>query len=128
MESKEFKKVFEKVAKANNFEKAFGDYYELNIKIFIQGMSGNKYTRSKDLVKKNVGDVFTRQPSDYSNVLDFDISMDDGKRIEKLESLFREFIVPFTDMALSRLGLRELAKEGKIFLLPAVKEGLPILS
>ena len=138
MESKEFKKVFEKVAKANNFEKAivvlclqksnFGDYYELNIKIFIQGMSGNKYTRSKDLVKKNVGDVFTRQPSDYSNVLDFDISMDDGKRIEKLESLFREFIVPFTDMALSRLGLRELAKEGKIFLLPAVKEGLTILS
>ena len=143
MESKEFKKVFEKVAKANNFEKAFGgwfkestecivvlclqksnfgDYYELNIKIFIQGMFGNKYTRSKDLVKKNVGDVFTRQPSDYSNVLDFDIS------IEKLESLFREFIVPFTDLALSRLGLRELAKEGKIFLLPAVKEGLTILS
>ncbi len=34
------------------------DYYELNIKIFIQGMFGNKYTRSKDLVKKNVGDVF----------------------------------------------------------------------
>ena len=66
-------------------------------------MFGNKYTRSKDLVKKNVGDVFTRQPSDYSNVLDFDISMDDGKRIE-------------------------LAKEGKIFLLPAVKEGLTILS
>ena len=95
MESKEFKNVFEKVAKANNFEKAFGgwfkestecivvlclqksnfgDYYELNIKIFIQGMFGNKYTRSKDLVKKNVGDVFTRQPSDYSNVLDFDIN------------------------------------------------------
>ena len=116
MESKEFKNVFEKVAKANNFEKAFGgwfkestecivilclqksnfgDYYELNIKIFIQGMFGNKY---------------------------------DGKRIEKLESLFREFVVPFTDMALSRLGLRELAKEGKIFLLPAVKEGLTILS
>ena len=64
MESKEFKNVFEKVAKANNFEKAFGgwfkestecivvlclqksnfgDYYELNIKIFIQGMFGNKY-------------------------------------------------------------------------------------
>ncbi len=45
----------------------------------------------------------------------------------KLESLFREFIVPFTDLALSRLGLRELAKEEKS-LLPAVKEGLTILS
>ena len=30
----------------------FGDYYELNIKIFIQGMFGNMCTRSKDLVKK----------------------------------------------------------------------------
>ena len=28
MESKEFKKVFEKVAKANNFEKAFGGWFK----------------------------------------------------------------------------------------------------
>ena len=54
--------------------------------------------------------------------------MDDVNSLEQLTSLFREFIVPFTDLALSRLGLRELAKEGKIFLLPAVKEGLTILS
>ena len=81
------------------------------------------YEQYTPLLKK-----LCRNRADYSNVLDFDISMDDGKRIEKLESLFREFIVPFTDLALSRLGLRELAKEGKIFLLPAVKEGLTILS
>ena len=73
MESKEFKNVFEKVAKANNFEKAFGgwfkestecivvlclqksnfgDYYELNIKIFIQGMFGNKYRSEERRVGK----------------------------------------------------------------------------
>ena len=28
MESKEFKNVFEKVAKANNFEKAFGGWFK----------------------------------------------------------------------------------------------------
>lgn len=73
MNSKEFKKAFDELAQANNFEKSFGgwlkeslecivildlqksnfgDYYELNIKIFVQGMFGNKYNKSKDLVKK----------------------------------------------------------------------------
>lgn len=145
MDSKEFKNIFDTVAKANDFEKAFGgwfkesseciivldlqksnfgDYYELNIKIFVQGMFGNKYAKGKDLVKKHTGDIFTRQPNDYKDVLDFDTSMDDEKRKEKLESLFSEFIVPFANKALSRIGLKELAEQEKIFLLPAVKEEL----
>ncbi|MDR1682139.1 MAG: DUF4304 domain-containing protein [Candidatus Symbiothrix sp.] len=145
MDSKEFKNIFDTVAKANDFEKAFGgwfkesseciivldlqksnfgDYYELNIKIFVQGIFGNKYVKSKDLVKKHTGDIFTRQPNDYKDVLDFDTSMDDEKRKEKLESLFSEFVVPFANKALSRIGLKELAEQEKIFLLPAVKEEL----
>lgn len=64
MDSKEFKSIFDEVAKRSSFEKAFGgwfresseciavldlqksnfgDYYELNIKIFIQGVFGNTY-------------------------------------------------------------------------------------
>jgi len=145
MDSKEFKNLFDEVAKANSFEKAFGgwfresyeciavldlqksnfgDYYELNVKIFVQGMFGNNYVKGKDLVKKHTGDIFTRQPNNYKDVLDFDTSMDDVKRKEKVENLFSEFIVPFTNKALSRLGLKELAKQEKIFLLPAVKEEL----
>src|SRR5690606_6706715 len=109
MDSKKFKNIFDTVAKANDFEKAFGgwfeesseciivldlqksnfgDYYELNIKIFIQGMFGNKYAKSKDLVKKHTGDIFTRQPNKYKDVLDFETSMVDEKRMEKLEQLF----------------------------------------
>ncbi|SMC48683.1 DUF4304 domain-containing protein [Moheibacter sediminis] len=145
MDSKEFKKLFGEVAKSNGFESAFGgwfkdsaesivvldlqksnfgDYYEMNIKIFIQGMFGNSYSRSKDLVKRDIGNIFTRQPPEYKSVFDFDEPMDDEKRKEKLEQLFSKFIVPFSDKALSKSGIRELAEKGEITLLPAVKEEL----
>jgi hypothetical protein len=88
MKSKEFKKLFGEVAKSNKFESAFGgwfkdstestivldlqksnfgDYYELNIKIFVQGMFGNNYSRSKNLVKRDVGNIFRRQPPEYKS-------------------------------------------------------------
>ena len=145
MDSKEFKSIFDVVAKRSSFEKAFGgwfresseciavldlqksnfgDYYELNIKIFIQGVFGNTYVKGKDLVKKHPGDIFTRQPDNYKDVLDFDAAMEDAKRKERLENLFNEFIVPFTSKALTRLGIKELAEQDKVFLLPAVKEEL----
>jgi hypothetical protein len=145
MDSKEFKKIFDDIANKNGFEKAFGgwfresdecinvldlqksnfgDYYELNIKIFVQSMFGNTYIKGKDLVKKHTGDVFTRQPDNYKDVFDFDKLMDDSNRKNRLEELFSEFIKPFTDKALSRKGLIELETQEKIFLLPAVKEEL----
>jgi hypothetical protein len=145
MDSKEFKKVFGEVAKSNGFESAFGgwfkesaesiivldlqksnygDYYEMNIKIYVQGMFGNSYTRNKDLVKKDTGDIFRRQPPEYKDVLDFDTPLDDEKRKERLAKLFSEFIAPFTNRALSKLGIKELAETGEITLLPAVKKEL----
>lgn len=145
MDSKEFKKVFGEIAKLNGFESAFGgwftesaesivvldlqksnfgDYYEMNIKIYVQGMFGNSYTRNKDLVKKDTGDVFRRHPPEYKDVLSFDAAMDDEKRKERLGKLFSEFIVPFTNKALSKSGIKELAEKGEITLLPAVKKEL----
>jgi hypothetical protein len=145
MDSKEFKKVFGDVAKSNGFESAFGgwfkestesivvldlqksnfgDYYEMNIKIYVQGIFGNSYTRNKDLVKKDTGDVFMRQPPEYKSVFDFDEPMDEERRKESLGKLFSEFIVPFTDKALSKSGIKDLAEKGEITLLPAVKEEL----
>jgi hypothetical protein len=147
MDSKEFKNIFDEVAKRNDFEKSFGgwfiesseciivldlqksnfgDYYELNIKVFVQGMFGNTYVKGKDLVKKHTGDIFIRQPNNYKDVFDFDTSMEDDKRKQILEKLFNEFIKPFTYKALSRQGLKELEVQGKIFLLPAVKGELEL--
>ena len=66
MESKDFRKLFNEIAKNNGFEPAFGgwfkesdecivalylqksnfgNYYELNIKTFVQGLFGNLYKK-----------------------------------------------------------------------------------
>jgi len=146
MNSKEYKNTFHEIAKENGFEKAFGswfkeskecilvlelqksnfgDYYEMNVKVFIQGAFGNKYFKNKDLAKKDMGDVFTRQPKEMRNVFIFDdVQMTDEERISNTKKLFNEFIVPFTNKALLRSGIKELAEEGKIILLPAVKKEL----
>ncbi|MBK9183572.1 MAG: DUF4304 domain-containing protein [Ignavibacteria bacterium] len=145
MISLEFKSTFNEVAKEHKFEKAHGgwflespecmvvldlqksnydDYYYLNVKVFVQGMFGNTYARCKDLVKKDVGDVFMRHPDEYSDIFNFSKFMDDDRRKQGLEELFREFVNPLTEKALSREGLKELGARGTIYLLPAVKAEL----
>ena len=150
MNSKEYKNTFNEIARKNGFEKAFGgwfkesqecmlvldlqksnygDYYEMNVKIFIQGAFGNHYVKCKDLVKKEIGNIFTRQPKELRDVLIFDdVQMTEEERVFNTEKLFNEFIVPFSQKALSKSGIKELAEKGEIFLLPAVKEELQKLS
>ena len=145
MNSKEFKNVFDEVAKRNGFKKAFGgwfrespeciivlalqksnygDYYELLIKIYIQGLFEKIYFINKDLVNKEVGHIRSGASKEKREIFDFDNPMDEVLRKERLEKLFSEFIVPFTERALSKSGIRNLAERGEIFLLPAVKEEL----
>jgi hypothetical protein len=145
MDSKEFKTVFGEVAKAHDFKKAFsgwykespeclsilelqksnfGNYYQLNIKIFIQGVFEKTYLPSKDLIKSSMGHVNSSETKEYKNVFDFDEPMDDSIREERLKELFEKHIVPFTNKTLSKSGVKELAEKGEIFLLPAIKEEL----
>ncbi|WP_228450865.1 DUF4304 domain-containing protein [Chryseolinea soli] len=145
MDSRDFKTMFGDVAKESGFESAFGGWwkessetivvldlqksnfnnlYYLNIKIYVQGISGKRYTRSKNLVKKDVGDIFRRQPPAYSSVLDIDPAENDSMRKDKLEKMFLEFLVPFADKALSKSGIVELAEKAEIYLPPAVKAWL----
>ncbi|UKB82569.1 hypothetical protein LF887_16315 [Chryseobacterium sp. MEBOG06] len=145
MNSKEFKEIFGEIAKNNAFESAFGgwfndgvdsivvldlqksnygEYFELNIKIYVQGMFGNNYFRNKDLVKKEIGNVSRRQPSEYRSLFNFDEPMNDQVRKNRLEQFFTEFITPFTERALSISGLLELEKRKEIHITPAVNEEL----
>ncbi len=145
MDNKEFKIVFGDIAKLNGFEQAFGGWfkdsneciivldlqksyysnlYYLNVKIFIQGMFGNTYRRSKDMVKKDLGDIFTRSPQRLNDPLDIENPMSDEERKTKLKTLFNEFIIPFTQKAMSVSGINELEAQGIISILPAVKERL----
>ncbi|MDX2278013.1 MAG: DUF4304 domain-containing protein [Saprospiraceae bacterium] len=145
MDIKEFKIVFGEVAKAHNFKKAhggwfkespeclailelqksnFGNYYQLNIKIFIQGFFERIYLPSKDLIKSSMGHVNSSETKEYKNVFDFDEPMEDNLRKKRLLELFENHIVPFTDKTSSRSGIRALSENGEIILLPSIKEGL----
>jgi len=145
MNSKDFKVKFGEIAKENEFKQAFGgwykesadsiailelqksnfgDYYILNIKIFIHGSFGRTYVPTKDLIKSSLGHINTNETEAYRNIFDFDRALDDSLRIDKLKELFKNHIVPFTTKTSTRLGIKELESSGQIFILPAVKEEL----
>ncbi|CCB86779.1 unknown protein [Parachlamydia acanthamoebae UV-7] len=103
MDNAEFVKLYCKIGLLNGFTKAFGclwkesnecivmlelqksnygNYYELNVKIFVHGAFGDIHRKSKDL-KKDVGHVFTRSPSIYGEALDLDTPIDLEIRTQK---------------------------------------------
>jgi hypothetical protein len=147
MDSKEFKQFFGEIAKTYHFTPSFGgwfkesneciavlqlqksnygNHYEMNVKIYVQGMFGKSYSINKEMVKTSVGNIFCRQPNDFREAFDLDVQLEVSIRIVKIQRLFVEFAVPFTDSALSRDGIREMWAAGQIHLLPAVKKELGI--
>lgn len=95
----------------------------MNVKVFIQSIFGRHYIKNKDLVKKDIGNIFTRQPKELRDVLVFDeVQMTDEERLEKTKQLFNKFVVPFAEKALSISGIKQLRKEGIVFIPPAVEE------
>lgn len=149
MENNNFKKLLNEIAVKSGFESAFGgwfkesnecivvlglqksnfgNYYDINVKTYIQGVFKNQYVKSKDLVKKDVGNIFTCQPSLYNVVFDLESSISDDERKQKLEEFFVDFLIPFCDNALTKAGIKILEKREQIYLLPAVKEELERMS
>lgn len=147
MESNDFKKLFGEIAKEYDFKRAYegwfkefpeiiqvldlqksnyGNYYYLNIKLYIQGVFGSKYVKSKQLVKIDGGDVFLRQPDNYSNLLDLDAPLEKNERKEGLRRMFNEFIMPFSNKTTTKEEIKELHRKGDLFILPAVKKELGI--
>ena len=79
---------------------------------------------NKELIKSSIGHITANETLEYKAVLDFDEPMEDNIRKERLEKLFTDHILVFTNRALSKAGIRDLADKGEVFLLPAVKEEL----
>lgn len=148
-ENNNFKKLLNEIAVKSGFESAFGGWfkesneciavlglqksnfgnnYYLNIKTYIQGIFGISYLKNSDLVKKDMGDILMRQPKDYDLIFDMDSLIDDNERKQKLEELFVDFVIPYSDKTLSLAGINELAKNEKIPLYPAVKKELERMS
>lgn len=144
METKDFRKLFKDVAKKNGFRSLFGgwfkesdeciaalylqksnhgNYCELNIKIFIQGVFGEVYKKNKNL-KNAVSDILGRQPKEYRDTFDLELSLEDSVRKNKLEQLFNDFVVPFVSTMLAREGIKKCALADKDFLPSAVNKEL----
>jgi len=149
MDNKNFKLTFKKVAISNGFEAAFngwfkksdecvlvlelmksnfGNYYLLNIKIFVNGVFGKNHIVNKDMIKKEIGNIHRGEPKIFENALNLEFPMDDAAREMELQALFHDFLVPFSEKALIKHGIYELAEQGEIALLPAVKEELERLT
>lgn len=142
MNSKEFKSIFGNVAKENDFLQAFGgwyiesseciailelqkskygDYYMLNIKIFIQGAFDRSYSPTKELIKSPMGSIGKQIIDD---VLSFDKPMPDELRKERLNELFSNNIVPFVSNLMTKSNIIDLESKGEIMLLSSVKKEL----
>ena len=149
MDNKKFKQLFNDVARLYDFEQAygawflespecivvlelqksyFGNYYELNIKSFVQGAFGNHYVKSKDLAKKYMGNCFGRQPSEYNDIFDLEEDMEDECRKERLEYFFKNFLAPLLPKLLSLSDLSKLPEYGDIFIPSALKNEILRLS
>lgn len=145
MNPDDFKSLFGDVALRAGFERAYGGwfiestetiivldlqksnyghYYYLNIKIYVQGLFGERYRREKRLVKTDVGDVFSRPPTEYDDIFNMGSILDMNDRVRGLYRLFDEYIKPIVSLALTRKGLVELDGNGELCLLPAVRKDL----
>ena len=142
MNSKEFKSLFGSIAKENDFLQAFGgwykesseciailelqksmygNYYMLNIKIFIQGAFDRSYYPTKELIKSPMGSIGKQIMDD---VLSFDKPMPDELRTERLKELFSNSIIPYVSKLMTKANIVDLESKGEIMVLSSVKKEL----
>ena len=99
----------------------FSNYYQLNIKTFINGIFDKKYVIDKELINSSLGHLNSNETLDYSNYLNLDFLMEDSERINGLNNLFTNHIVPYTNKILSRSNIKKMIENNEISVLPIIK-------
>jgi len=141
MTKNQFKIIFDEVAQKFSFERAYGAYfkefnevmimiylmksnysnfYYLDIKVFIQGAFDKTYSKSKELVKKEVGQIFTRPPETYSKYFDLDQNLSDSEIEKGLNSMFVDFLLPFMESIKTKKQILNSFKNKQIQLTKSV--------
>jgi uncharacterized protein DUF4304 len=145
MDTKEFKTLFTEVAKAHGFHAAhggwyrelpaalfvlglqksnFGNYYELNLKLFLSRSAPSDPATFKKLIKNQNGDIFRRQPEEFRTTFDLDGPLDAAERRAALDEMFAALVDRIASAATSSAGLLGLRDQGVLFVLPMIEARL----
>lgn len=105
----------------------FGPSFEMNLKVFVQGLFGQMHLNSSKLAK-GTGDIFRRHPPEFADVFNLGNKLSEDSRDGRMRELFEGMIGPMSRQLLSRSSIKQLAREkpDEIFLLPAVKKELGV--
>jgi hypothetical protein len=146
MDTKEFKNLFGNIAKSHGFKSAhggwhrevsaallvlnlqksnFGNYFEMNLKLFLGETAVVDSAELKERVKSMSGDIFRRQPEEYSDAFNLDSSMSLADRRAAIEKMFRDLIDHIVSAGTAgSAGILRLRDEGVLFVLPSVEARL----
>lgn len=145
MQTKEFKKLFRDVATVHGFvashggwyrqtpaglfvlwlqKSNFGNYFDLNLKLFLNRGVPTNPAEMKRLVKSLSGDVFRRQPEEYREAFDLESAIADLERRGQLDRLFVQLVNRIVSACESPAGIFRLRDEGLLYLLPMAESVL----
>jgi hypothetical protein len=124
METKEFRKLLGELAEQSGFSpansawlrvtpetivavdlqrSAYSQRYYLNFRVWVQGFWNRSCSVSDELLR-DTGDIFRREPPEFSDVFDLENSIDPSARKLRREELFWALINPISDAFATREG------------------------
>ncbi|UZO81489.1 hypothetical protein NBT05_03205 [Aquimarina sp. ERC-38] len=145
MDPKEFKKLYTTTIKLYSFKKKyhgymieledstlfldlqrsnFGIYFDLNIRVFIEGAFDIFYKKNPDQIKKNIGSIFMRQPVEYDKFFRLENDLTDIERKTGLVKLFELVILPLKDKVKTYNDILRSINNKELKVLPPVQEEL----
>ena len=69
-----------------------------------------------------------RPPAEYDEIFTFENGVSMEQRKQRLSQLFNEYLIPFSALALTRAGIRQLVDEGHIYVKPHIMSEIERLS
>jgi len=145
MNNKIFKKTFDQIATSYGLEKGDGGWYRengetlitlnlqksnysnlyyLNVKTYIYGLLDLEYKPTKYWIVNHPGNVFIRQPNEYTQLFNLESDLSIQERESGLDSFFEDFLIPYIKTSSTIRGIKELSDKGKIYLFPEFESKL----
>ncbi len=139
METSEFRNQFDTIAKRYGYTSAFRGWYKrsdecvlalelqkssysrlyyLNIYPFVGGYFNNYHKSdvkvTRDTIRGKDKMFFRREDKKYSPLFDLENNITNDKRLKGLETFFIEWLLPFTDKAITKRGMLKLIDQGQL--------------